>query len=166
MSRLILSTLLVLGLTGCVGQEQTVRQAVADYQESVLDKASDNPTDRPAWIRKLPTEPGRMFLVTTSTDGLSAETGIRLAKAYALAQLSEQANTSIKVSSKLTSPGSTNDSISWQSAAILHSMRQDESYWERRITQEGTRYSVWVLWSIPEKAFYQAQQEAIAVGEH
>lgn len=130
------------------------------YEEPVIDRVTDQSGTRPEWVRKTPKQDGRILLVTSSTEGLSAESGTRLAKAYALAQLSEQANAAVKVEASLSTRGGNNQSISWNSQAMFRSIRQEDLYWEQRVTQEGVRYSVWALWSIPEKAFYEAQQQA------
>lgn len=160
MTRIAAVALLSLVMAGC--SQRNIRQ---DYQEPVVDRSVENAANRPKWVTELPKEPGRIFMVTTSSDALNAETGVRLAKAYALAQLSEQARTEVQTNSTLTNRGQVqqlNDTVQWTSQAVFRSIRQDQVYWEKRVTQEGQRYSVWTLWSIPEKAFYEAQQEALA----
>jgi len=142
-------------LTACI---QNVRVS----EEPVTDTLADHSATRPEWVRKLPTQSGKMVIVTTSTEGLSAEAGLRVAKAYALAEFSEMMMTSVQVDSGLkthSQMGTIQDTIAWRSRTWLRSMRLEDSYWEKRSTIEGSRYSVWALWSLPERAFYEAQQE-------
>lgn len=141
------------------GCSETLREA---YKEPVIESVTDNAGSRPNWLKRLPGSDGRIYYVTSFSDGLNLETSLRVAKAYALAQISEQLQASVSINSQLNTHRSNiqiQDKISWQSAAIVKSLRQDDFYWERRWTQEGTRYSVWVLWSMPEKTFYTLQEE-------
>lgn len=152
MKKLILCAA-VLAASACTAQ---VRR-----DEPVLDSALDHPGMRPEWVRRVPTVNDRMCFVTSSTEGLSVEAGARLAKAYVLASITEMLSSTVHVDSKITTKngmGTITDSILWQAQGSLRSLCQDDIYWERRKTEEGTRYSVWVLWSMPEKAFYEAQQ--------
>lgn len=142
-----------------VGCAQTIKEG---YREPVIDRITDSSGSRPEWVRKTPSPDGRIYLVTSFSEGLSAESGTRIAKAYAFAQIAEQLQASVNVNSQLNSQKSRvqiEEKISWQASAIIRSMRQDDLYWERRVTQEGVRYSVWALWSIPEKTFYGLQEE-------
>lgn len=149
-------------LSGCAGQQ------LNHTSDKILENSYSEPSgsQRPDWVshNRLPQENGRIFLVSSSFEGFSEDSGVRLAKAYALAQLSEQAAVAVNVNSKLKTEHGLqrlHDDISWSSAAMFRSMRQDKVYWEETHTEEGTRYHVWVLWSIPDRAFYEAQQEAL-----
>jgi len=137
----ILNALLAAALmSGCAG---TVRAAA--YREPVLDRATDNSGSRPEWVSSQEDIPGFITnVITTSTSALSAESGVRLAKAYALAQLAEQLQTTVKTQSQLNTKNSVeqvNEQITWSAAAILKSLRQKNVYWESRQTSEGVRYS-------------------------
>lgn len=154
----ILNSLMCITLVaGCAG---TVR--AASYKEPVVERLTDNANNRPEWITNQQDVPGFITIVTTSTSALSTESGVRLAKAYALAQLAEQLEASVKTQSQLNTRNSAeqvSEQISWNAAAVLKSLRQKNVYWESRETSEGIRYSVWVQWLMPEKAFYRLQEE-------
>jgi hypothetical protein len=88
--------------------------------------------------------------------------GERTAKAFALAELAERIRTNVKVTSRMKGHGPTDDLITWNANAMLRSLSMEKVHWEKRYTMEGLRYNVWVLWSIPEKAFYESQESELA----
>ncbi len=148
-------TLAIMFSTGCAASLRD------QYDGAKVDDSQERVVNRPDWVYNMPQKAGRMYYVATCTDALDLEAGIRKTKMYALANWTEQMSVAVSTKTKLKD-SFLHDLIQAESAATIRSVNQDKVYWERRATEEGLRYMVWVLWSIPEKAFYETQQRVLS----